>query len=263
MRLVFIVFVIAVLLAGACPAQRDSCDNLNQGVRAAEPAYELGECITLEFAIRNTGSTTMIFEFPSAKQFDIWITRGDGDFFRASHGRAYARTQTSIALRPGETRRFTTTWDQRDMITGKQVGPGIYHIYAQLTPSGKNPPPVTTGKVQIGMASAALVPITVREAITNVTQLLGRRTMIVATYRGKAPESDGGNTKTGPPVTPNDWAICDATGCMYVTGDITLDPVTDTGARITVVGRIAVTEQGEVYMILQNATTSRGSVCPR
>lgn len=262
MRLVFIVFIIAVVTAGACFAQLDATCGLGQGVKAEKPAYDLGETIKFKYAIRNDSSTTIVLNFPSAKQFDIWVTQGDGELFRASKGKVYAQTLTSLALKPGETKTFTAQWNQQDMNTGKQVGPGIYRIYAQLATSGKTPAPITTGKVQIGLASAALVPITIKEAITNATQLLGRRVMIIATYRGMAPDSNNTNTSPGPPVTRSDWAICDSTGCMYVTGAVTLDPSKDSGTRITVVGRIARTEQGQVYLIVLSATTSKGSVCP-
>jgi hypothetical protein len=262
MRLVFIVFVIAALSAGVSFAQLDSCDGLSQGVKPNIPAYYLGEVITFQFAIRNNSSSTTVVKFPTAKQFDIWVTQGDGDVFRASKGRMYVQTATSIALKPGETKTFTATWNQRDMNTGKEVGPGVYMVHAQLAASGKNPPPITSSKVQIGMPSAALVPITVGEAIANATALLGRKVMVAATYRGMAPDSNNANTKAGPPVDSNDWAICDATGCMYVTGTVTLDPTKDTGTTLTVVGRVARTDKGQVYLILLSATTSKGSVCP-
>lgn len=263
MRLVFIV-CIAALLAGACLAQQLApCDGLSQGVRAEKPVYEIGEPTNLQFAVLNTSGSPIVFNFPTGKQFDIWISRGDGEIFRASKGRAYPQAATSLMIRPGEMKTFCAQWNQVDQNTGKQVGPGVYTIYAQLTSNDKNPPPVTTGKVQIGMASAALVPITVCEAINNAQQLLGRRVMINATYRGSAPDASSQNTAAGPPVTRSDWAICDRTGCMYVTGAITLDPARDAGTPIAVAGRIARTEQGQVYVILLSATTSRGSVCPR
>lgn len=264
MRLVFIVSIIAALSAGASLAQLDSFASLSQGVKADRPAYGLGEPLTLQFAIRNNSSGNTVLNFPTAKQFDIWVTQGDGDVFRASHDQTYAQSRTSLTLRPGETKTFTATWNQQDITAHKQVGPGVYTINAQLMASGKNSPPVTTGRVRIGgpSARAALVPVTICEAIANAPANLGRKVMISATYRGTAPSPDNSNTKAGPPVTPNDWAICDATGCMYVTGTVTLDPTKDVGTSLTVVGRIARTDQGQVYLILQSATTSRGSVCP-
>lgn len=263
MRLVFIVFVIAVTMAGACLAQFELYGGLSQGVRAASPVYDIGEPISLQFDVRNTSSSTMFINFRTGKQFDIWITQGDGELFRASKGMVYAQSPSSVFLRPGETRTFRAQWNQREMNTTKQVGPGVYLIYAQLAVSGKNAPAVTTGKVQIGMASAALVPITVKEAITSATRFLGRRVMLTAEYRGAAPVSNDPNTSAGPPVTPSDWAICDATGCMYITGPVTFDAAKEIGTNVTVVGRIARTEQGQVYLMLLSATTSRGSARPR
>lgn len=261
MRLVFIVFTISVLSAGACLAQLSPCDGLSQGVRTGKPVYDLGEPLTFQYAIRNDTSSPAVLTFPSGKQFDIWVTQGDGDLFRASKGRVYTQAQTRLVLQPGETKTFCAQWNQMDMNTGKQVGPGAYMVYAQLT-TEKTQPPVTSARFQIGMASAAMVPITICEAISYAAQSVGRKVMIVATYRGAGPDPNVPNTKSGPPVTPNDWVICDATGCMYVTGAITLYPVKDIGTTMTVVGRIAKTDSGQVYLILLSATTAQGNVCP-
>lgn len=262
MRLVFVVSMIMVVSAGACFAQLDPTDSLSQGVKSDKPNYELGQTISLVYAIRNDSSGTIVLHFPSAKQFDIWVSQGDGELFRASKATVYPQTPTSLMLKSGESRTFCAQWNQMDQTTGKQVGPGVYTIYAQLPTSGKTPAPVTTAKVRIGLGSAAMVPTTVCQAIANAPQALGRKVMIAGTYRGTAPDSNADNTKAGPPVSRSDWAICDATGCIYVTGTITLDSTKDVGAAITVVGRIARTDGGQVYLILLSATTSKGSVCP-
>ncbi len=265
MRLVFIVSVIAAVLAGACFAQSGAINGLIQGVRTTQPRYRLGEQIAIEYAVRNGSNTTTALSFPTAKQFDIWVMQGSGEVFRASKGKVYAQTPTSIVLKPGETHAFTTVWDQRDMIAGRQVGPGVYTVNAQLTSSGERSAPVASCPVRIGTVSAraALVPLTVCEAVAYAPGNLGRRVSITATYRGQAPDSTDANTRPGPPVTRDDWVICDTTGCMYVTGTVRLDPVKDVGTRVTVVGNIARTDSGQVYLIMLSATTPQGSICPR
>lgn len=264
MRLALAVLVVAALGASPCLAQSDAYSSLSYGVRPAKPHYKPGEPVVFEFAIRNRSSSTVSLSFPSAKQFDMWVTQGNREVFRASRGAVYAQAQTSITLRPGETRSFTATWDQRDARTGRQTAPGVYTVSAQLTASVGNSPAVASEKVRIGISSfrAAMVPMTVCEAVAYAPENLGRKVMVSATYRGNAPERNEANTRGGPPVDAGDWVVCDATGCIYVTGKVTLDPAKDAGTRVTVVGTIARTAGGQVYLILQSATTSRGSVCP-
>ena len=72
-------------------------------------------------------------------------------------------------------------------------------------------------------------------------------------YKGKLVKIEGiyiGWRGSGPPpVARSDWAIRDETGDIYVTGMIpNLDPCTDIGKNITVIGYVEVTEKGKVYI---------------
>jgi hypothetical protein len=257
MRVALAVLGVAFVgLGGICFAQQTKCGNLIQGVKADKPAYSLGEKIAFQFALRNDSNQAITYKFSSSKQFDLWVTRGGEESYRLSRNRMYAQVITYVALKPGETKTYCAQWDQKD-IKGKQVGPGAYTIYAQLTPTGNKPP--TSTRVQVGARGATLIPITVKEAISNFTALAGKRVLISATYRGWSPDPNDPNTKDGPPVTRSDWAIRDVTGCMYVVGMVKLDPTKDKGAGITVVGKLEKTEKGQVYMILESATVEKKS----
>jgi len=56
-----------------------------------------------------------------------------------------------------------------------------------------------------------------------------------------------------PPVTRSDWVITDETGGIYVTGKSSgLDPVSDKGKKISVVGKVEANAQ--VYLIAEIIT---------
>jgi hypothetical protein len=249
-RRVFVVMVLAIVVAAVTAGA--GADGVVQGVRAEKYNYKLGDKIVFEYAIHNEGSETVVYSFPTAKQFDVWVSRGGEEVFRESRGRMYAQIITTLALKPGETKSYCATWDQKDF-KGKQVGPGVYDVHAQLTPSRNRPSP-TVSKVQLGAKGAALIPITIKEAISNYARLVGKRVLISAIYRGWSPNPGDPNTKDGPPISKSDWAICDGSGCMYVVGSVDLDPAKDTGARITVIGKLEKNSKGQVYLMLESAT---------
>lgn len=61
-------------------------------------------------------------------------------------------------------------------------------------------------------------------------------------------------TTSGPPMTRSDWTICDATGSIYCTADelraspMTLQPYTDLGRRIQVIGTVRLAKKGFPYL---------------
>jgi len=243
------------VLAMALAAGRAGAD-LAQGVKCEKPGYGLGERVVIHYSIRNDGCSPLVYKFPTTKQFDVWITRGDSEeLFRLSKNRLYAQVLTSICLAPGETKTFRAEWDQKDS-KGNQVGPGTYTVCAQLTPS-RNPPPPTKCKLVIGGKTAALAPVTIRQAIALASEVPNSRVSINATYKGWTPSPNDPNTKDGPPVTRSDWAICDGTGCMYVVGPIDLNPSNDVGTQVSVIGRLKKTDKGQVYLALESAKVTK------
>jgi len=243
------IWLILVCIISLIPV---SCaaEGLLQGVKAEKDAYDLGDKVVFEFALRNTGSTPLTYRFSSSKQFDLWVTQGNDELFRLSRGKMYTQALTHLTLQPGETKTFTAEWDQRDW-SGSDVGPGIYTVHAQLTTATNAPLPVTA-RVKLGASGATIIPITVRLAINSFNQLSGRKVMLMGVYRGWSPDPGDPNTKDGPPVTRSDWAVSDDTGCMYVTGNSKLDPQKDQGTSVGVIGTLQRTDRGQVYMILES-----------
>lgn len=243
-----------VLMLSKCSAEKNQ-DPLLQGVKTDQHQYKLGRNVNITFAVKNTGSKPVILHFSSTQHFDVWIKRGSQQIFKLSHGRAYGMIITQLELSPNQTKTFTTTWDQKND-EGQEVGPGAYTVYAQLTTMKKRPPAVSA-TFEIGSVEAMLVPVTIKQAIDGVYELRNQDVAVSATYRGWQPNPNDPNTKGGPPVSRSDWAICDGSGCMYVSGHSGLDPVRDVGKKVNVIGRLAKTEKGQVYLILKSLTLGK------
>ncbi len=223
--------------------------NIVQGVISDKKSYPLGAPVNITYAIRNQGNEPIKYDFPSAKQFDFWIMRGETEIYRFSKHQVYAQVLTTLTLQPNEVKRYEATWNQIDD-QGNPIGPGTYCICAQLTPSSNQPPPVKT-QIFIGTTGAAVVTLAnIREAIRNASSLVGKTVYIRATYHGFQPTPGDPNTSAGPPVTRSDWVICDSTGCMYVTGTTTLDPQKDIGAQVNLTGKLQRTKKGQVYLVV-------------
>ncbi len=245
--------IVALLagLAAAIPvrAETKNVGDILEGIITDQPRYPLGEPVIIGFALRNLGPKPITYTFPSSKLFDVWITRGGAEVYRYSKGRVYLQATQTLTLQPNEVRRFEVIWNQLDN-SGKQVGPGSYTAYAQLTSSGKQLPPVKAS-IQVGTTAVAAVPVdNIRQAIQNASALSGKTVYLTATFRGTEPTSGDANTKAGPPVNKSDWIVCDSTGCMYVTGLTTLDATRDAGSRVKVTGKLRTATNGQVYMVL-------------
>lgn len=245
--------LVASLAAGVVITQADA--QIVQSVTGCKARFGPGEPVRIDYTIANPTSRPVTYQFSSSKLFDVWITRGGTEVYRLSRGSMYLTVMTSLTLQPSEKRAYQVTWDQKDT-TGKQVGPGVYDIHAQLTPTGNQPPPVTA-QVSIGSGGAANVPMNISDVITNADHLMGRRVSIAATYQGFQPKVTNPNVSDGPPVTRSDWTICDSTGCMYVTGSTHLDPEKDVGRKVNVTGNVHRTPKGQIYLVLTTVTVAK------
>ncbi|MEN6356236.1 MAG: BsuPI-related putative proteinase inhibitor [Armatimonadota bacterium] len=251
----FLIIAILVLGSASIPAHEPNPGGLLQGVKTSTENNALGAPVEFTFAVRNATDIPITYTFPSSKQFDMWITLAGHEIFTLSKNQVYLQMVTTLTLDPGETRNFTATWDQKDD-SGKEVGPGTYKVSAQLTPRGDKPPAVSA-KFAIGKKTAALVPLTVKEVVKRAKEMESRMVQITGTFRGFQPDPNDQNTKGGPPVTRSDWAICDSTGCIYVTGKVALDPEKDIDTKISVTGRVNKTNKGQVYLVLESATVQK------
>lgn len=252
-----VVTAVGTIFIDNANSQTPVCGSVIQDILAGKNAYALGEPVKVTFAVRNPCSRAITYTFSSAKQYDLWVKRGETEVYRLSRNRSYAAVITTVEFKPGETRMFDIEWDQKDN-EGKSIGPGLYEIYAGLTPV-RNVPAAVKTKVQIGSAGMAVAPVTVRDAIRLVGSLKDRKVQISGTYRGLQPDSNDPNIKSGPPVTKSDWVVCDSTGCMYVNGSTSLSPDKDMGTKITVTGKLVKSRNGQVYMVSESITLEQSN----
>lgn len=222
-----------------------------QDVRALETWYPVGEKVTFVYTVRNTGASTVTFNFSSGKQYDVWITTGGKEVYRRSRGMMYTQALTSITLKPGESKEFRGTWDQKDF-DGKAVDSGWYTIYAQLTAMGKRPNEVSSRiwihDPQVVVPIVYSVDVSVSEAINRYSQLAGKTVRMKVVSPGRVDNRDP-NIAPGPPVTRSDRVVSDSTGSIYVTGRVGLDLLRSPGSAVMLTGRLARTPSGQIYLV--------------
>ncbi len=152
---------IAVVLA--CAPLLEGCD-LRAGAATDDPQLEIrvviqdpsgenprafgaGEAITFLLVVENTGDAPQTLEFASAKTHDFVVTTSKGqERWRASLGRVYSQMLTEIKIAPGETRRFSSAWDQV-CGDGTAALAGEYHalgILATISPRTTQSPAAFT-----------------------------------------------------------------------------------------------------------------------
>lgn len=250
--------VAASAVTAATGAFGSAGGSIEQALRTERYRYDVGEPVRLVYSIRNRGDSPVSYSFATSQQFEMVIERGATRVYRLSRGKFYTQAFTSFTLKPGESRTFSIRWDQRDD-NGKLVEPGRYRARVWLTPVRAKLPDTS---VQFETAYTFVAPrtLTVREAVRNAEYLAYTQVRIRGTYRGQ--QASAGDTwcRMGPPVTRNDWIVADHTGAIYVTGRISLDPVKDVGTAVELIGRIAQTNRGQVYLVLKRATITGRSV---
>ncbi len=242
---IVITIVFAAMFITSCAPSNGSA-KIVQGIKTNQDAHPIKTPVEFTYGLKNEGDEKVVYNFNSSKQWDLWIERANKEVFRLSDGKMYAQALTEITIGPGELKTFTYVWDQKDK-DGKYVGPGTYNVYAGITPAKNGPDPIKASVV-IGGSGSAIVTVTVADAIKNYSSLAGRTVEIDCIYKGWKPNPEDENTKDGPPVTRSDWAVCDNTGCIYVTGAGGLDPVEDFGTEISLLGQLKKSENGQIYL---------------
>lgn len=219
---------------------------LYQSVSATKSSYAPGESVTFIYALTNNGDSAMTFNFRTGKQFDIWVTYQGREVFRHSRGKMYTQALGKLTLQPGASKEFQVVWDPRN--SGITFQGGSYTVHAQLLPSANSPPEVSSS-FSIGGGDDVVVPVTVSDAIKRAAELVGKNVSISAVYLGWKGDPNDANLKDGPPLTRSDWIITDSSGSMYVSGRTDLDPDRNVGTRVNVIGKLAKTAKGQVYVV--------------
>ncbi|MFQ3550067.1 MAG: BsuPI-related putative proteinase inhibitor [Armatimonadota bacterium] len=234
--------------------ERMDVPKILQEILLEKESFEIQKEIQAEYAIKNISNKPITYTFNSSKQFDAWVMKVDKEIYRYSDNKAFLTVITNLTLQPNEIKKFKFSWDQKDK-AGKDVGPGSYTIYAQLTPSEKKLQPEPTKKnITIGLGTSDASKISIREAIEQFSTYEKKKVIIEAKYTGWRPDKDDPNISDGPPETRSDWTIADDTGAMYVTGNNILDPTEDKGKKISVLGILKKTDKGKVYIKAEKVT---------
>lgn len=248
MRTAIPIVLLLVVLTAMVYAQENP---IQTGIRTDKERYRFGEPVQITFAAENRSQQPVTLNFRTGQHYDLWVTQNGREIWRWSAGRAFTQALTSFTLAPNERRTYEATWNQQDA-QGRQVAPGSYQIWGELTIENTMPERVSR-RAAVG-GGPAVVIATVGAVVATSEALLGRVVSIDATYRGQRPDPEAPACRPGPPVTRADWAIQDKTGCIFVTGPTTLDPVNDIGKNVRVLGVVQKTQKGQPFIELQSMT---------
>ena len=104
---------------------------------ASQRVFDAAQNVTFELAVLNTGDVVETVSLASSKTHDFVVLSSQGiEIWRASKGRFFGQMLTEISIAPGETRRFTSTWNQL-CLDGTAALAGEYRVMGFLatTPS--------------------------------------------------------------------------------------------------------------------------------
>jgi hypothetical protein len=117
-------------------------------VATDKSTYALGEPVQFTLQVRNTASAAVTVTLPTGQDYDFIVRAADGtEVWRWSHDQAFTQVVRQATFGPGETKTFTTTWDQRNN-DGQPVGAGqftVTGVYTGSPPVQSAPRPFTIG----------------------------------------------------------------------------------------------------------------------
>ncbi len=110
-------------------------DGLDLAVCTEKDRYQLGESIDITFTVTNIGSQPRTFSFSTSQRYDISVFKDTELQWNWAHQRFFSPSSGSDTLDPGESFRFTETWDQstNPPMVPTVVGLGDYRIVGTLT----------------------------------------------------------------------------------------------------------------------------------
>jgi hypothetical protein len=167
--------LLAVQAAPARSAPAPHPESLVVTVVADKATYNRGEPVQFVLSVMNTEPGPDTIPMPTGQTYDFIVRTLDGsEVWRWSRDRLFTQAAREVAFAPGETKRFSETWDQRTN-TGQQVGPGSYvviGVYASspevrsslvgfsiVTPAYTVTPTVTMTPVATGTPATTATPV--------------------------------------------------------------------------------------------------------
>jgi hypothetical protein len=92
-------------------------------------SFQRGELIQMILTVRNRRETTETVEFDDSRQSDFLVVRENSSSIEwqlSEETAAPSPTPTTLEFAPGESKTFTTTWNQTDSDSDDQVRVGTY-----------------------------------------------------------------------------------------------------------------------------------------
>jgi hypothetical protein len=151
MTALFILVLIAAITAGGAPMRADrTVGDLRFEMDVAKATYQPGEPIGVTMRVTNgsAGSATLT---SSGQQYDVLVRQRGALVWQWSHDKGFTQAMRSVEIAAGETRKWQTTWDQRDL-QGRPVDAGKYEISCLFLTVPRAGPPVEVGPVRITIA---------------------------------------------------------------------------------------------------------------
>jgi Copper amine oxidase N-terminal domain/Intracellular proteinase inhibitor len=108
---------------------------------ADKDTYRAGETVAFTVTARNDSAIGQELNFSSGQSFDITVLpagKEDSPRWDWSYDRRFTMELRTLALAPGETKTWSTTWDQKDN-EGAVMPRGAYEAKAKLTANGHIP----------------------------------------------------------------------------------------------------------------------------
>lgn len=112
--------------------------------------FQRGELIQMILTVRNRRDTTETVEFTDSRQSDFLVVRenSSGIVWQLSEeSAAPSPGPTTLDFAPGETRTFTTTWNQTDSDSDDQVRTGTYEARGVVVFDGFDDSPLRASQL--------------------------------------------------------------------------------------------------------------------
>lgn len=124
--------------------------NLQLALDTRNEAYNPGQGVPVTLTVRNTGTVARTLNFRSSRRYDFVVTQAGKEIWRWSAGKMFAQMLGTLKVEPGETLKYTETWNQVDD-RGRRVPPGEYKVTATLTAEGSD-------KLAVGPVTVTVLP---------------------------------------------------------------------------------------------------------
>jgi hypothetical protein len=112
--------------------------------------FSRNELIQLVLTVRNRRDTTETIDFTDSRQSDFLIVRANSNnivWQLSEESAAPAPGATTLEFAPGQTRTFTTTWDQTESDGGDQVSTGAYEARGVVVFDGFDSSPLRASQL--------------------------------------------------------------------------------------------------------------------